>query len=185
MAIQDIVDALIRQTDDAIAAARAAHQQRLAVARATLDADLAQRKADIVRQKEDRKEQLRRKAQSMATGNRKNAVLQAKKDAVDGVFSRLTQDLAAQPDDAIEPLLRACLKQITVSGDLFPASRHAALLKRIAPSERFTIREPIAIDGGFRFVAKDREWDFSFAFLVENVLRPQVELSVSHDLFAA
>ena len=75
------------------------------------------------------------------------------------------------------------MKGITAKGEIHPSKAHAALLKKICPSEQFRIKEATNAKGGFLFISEKEEQDFTFEHLVEEVLRPKTELETSHTLF--
>lgn len=183
MALQDILDAIGSEIDKQIADARSAHQKQLSQIREESEQTLARKKQEITAQKERKKEQMRHKATSHAETLRRNAVLQKKRALLDNVYAAVTEELAKLPETKSERLLQACLARITTKGEIRPATAHAALLKRLASSEQFTVGEPIEAKGGFLFVSGKQEHDFRFETIVETIVRPRTELATSRSLF--
>lgn len=180
MALQDIITAIVSQSDREITSLREAHEQRMNAMREQHDATLRGLKGDMAEQVETRKSQLLLKMKTHAQVERRNRLSSVKQAVINAAFAETLAMLSALPDDKIEPLLRACLKRIKGNGVLHASKRHEALLKKIAPSEQFTIEcDPHAI-GGFRFVGKTSEADFTLEHLVHGVLRPMKELEVAH-----
>jgi vacuolar-type H+-ATPase subunit E/Vma4 len=135
-------------------------------------------------QKEKRKTQLQAKTQSHVAMQKQNAILKTQQKLLDKAYAGAVEKLSTLPDEKVEPIFRACLKDIKVKGAIYPAAKHASLLKKLAPSEQFSIEAPIEVKGGFRFVSEKIEEDCTFEYLVENVLRPRTELATAQSLFA-
>lgn len=184
MALQDILEAITAQADQQIATSRSEHQKRVSHMREAAERNHAKKKQDVATHKEKKKTQMKMKAEVHGETMRRNTVLQKKRELLDRLYSKVTDQLAALPDDKVEPLLRACLKNISAKGTIHPSEAHAALLKKIAPSEQFTIEKNVKAKGGFIFSSAKTEQDFTFEHLVQEWLRPQTELDVSHNLFA-
>lgn len=184
MALQDILDAISAQADQQIAEARSAHQKAITQMREASERSLARRRQEVAAQKEQKKKQLRAKAEAHAEALRRNAVLTKKQELLDRLFQKVTEELAAAPDGEVEDLLRACLKKIAQKGTIHASGKHAKLLKKLAPSEQFTMGKETNAKGGFLFISDTQEHDCTFEHLVAEMLRPQAELDVSHELFA-
>jgi len=184
MAIQDILAAITQQADQRIADARTAHQKQLTLCREQSERELAKRKQEIAAQKEQRKTQLKAKAENHAAMLKRNAQLKKKQELLDRTYQKVVQDLSALPDDQIEPLLRQCIKSIKNEGTIHASEKHANLVKKLADSGKFTIGDTIKAKGGFRFVSKTQEQDYTFEHLVQETLRPKTELEISQLLFA-
>jgi len=185
MALQDIIDAIVAQADRDIAALRADHEKRVLALKTAHDADRVALKAQTAKQLAERKDLLNRKTTAHLSVERRNRVAEARSTVLDVVFAEVVAGLASLPEAKIEVILRACLKNIRGEGTLLPSKRHEAILKKIAPSERFTIGEHCDAIGGFRFIGTSTEADYTFEHLVHGVLRPQKELEIALSLFGA
>lgn len=185
MALQDILGAISAEADRQISTARSAHQKQLSQIREQSERGTARRRQEIEALKENKIEQMRRKAEGHAETLRRHSLLETKRKLLDGVYDAVVEELGALPDQKVEPLLRSCLKRITAHGEIRPAARHAALLKRLAPSEQFTMGKPIEAKGGFLFVSEKREQDFRFETIVHDTLKPETELETSRALFGS
>lgn len=183
MPLKDIIAAIIAEADARIEQARAAHQKELTLLREQSEKRLSTRKQEIAASKEQKKVQLKAKAQAHADAQRRNAALRKKQELLDRLYSKVATDMGSLPADTVEDLLRKSLKTITEKGTIHPSAKHVDLLKKIAPSEQFTIGETIESTGGFRFVSQKQERDFTFEHLVQEVVRPATELEVSQKLF--
>ncbi len=184
MALQDILAAITANADKRIADARAEHQRSLTQLREESERKLAKKKQDLAVTKQQRMKQLEVKAHTHALAQKRNMVLSKKKELLDRVYGDVITSLAALQDKDIEPLLRACVKKISNKGAIFPSKKHADLLKKICPSEQFTLEKPTSAKGGFLFVSEKEEQDFTFEHIVEHTLRPKTELDVSTILFS-
>lgn len=183
MALQDILDAIIAQSDLQITTARSEHQKRVSQLREAAERTQAKKRQDLAAQKEKKKAQLKMKAEAHAEAMKRNTVLRKKRELLDRLYNKATDALASVGDEKIEPLLRAYLKEIPHNGNLHPSEAHAALLKKIAPSEQFSIEKPIKAKGGFLYTSVKTEEDNTFEHRMQEWLRPQTELYISKALF--
>ena len=184
MALQDILAAITAQADKKIEQARAALQKESGTLRQESEQRIAKRKQEIAVQKQQKLDQMKAKAQTHAAAVKRNAILSKKKELLDRLYGKVAADLAELSEKELEPLLRKCVKGIKAKGEIHPAKKHAALLKKICPSEQFRMKDPTDAKGGFLFVSEKEEQDFTFEHLVEEVLRPKTEIETSHTLFS-
>lgn len=184
MALQDILAAITAKADKKIEQARADLQKENSQLRQESEKRIAKRKQEIEVSKQQKLDQMKAKAETHASAVKRNAVLSKKKELLDRLYGKVAEDLAELSDKEIEPLLRKCVKGIKAKGEIYPSKKHAALLKKICPSEQFRIKDPKHFKGGFLFVSEREEQDFTFEHLVEEVLRPKTELETSHTLFS-
>jgi vacuolar-type H+-ATPase subunit E/Vma4 len=185
MALQDILNAITAQTDLQITEVRTAHQKKLTEMRESSERAHAKKKQEIAQQKEQRKLQLKAKAEAHAQSLKRNALLTRKQALLDKLYGKVVKDLAALPEKDVEALLRTCLKKIGQKGTIAPSKKHEVLLKRIAPSQQFKMEKGTDAAGGFMFSSEKQEYDFTFEHLVSEYLRPETELEVSHTLFTS
>lgn len=185
MALQDIITAITSQADHDIAALRGAHEHRVREMRTKHKGALDSLRSTMLRDVDTRKSQLLLKVKTHSAVERRNRISAVKQSVINAAFAEAIAMLAALPDDKVEPLLRACLKRIKGNGTLHPSKRHEALLKKIAPSEQFTIGPVTDAIGGFRFVGTTSEADYTFEHIVHGVLRQKKELDVAHLLFTS
>jgi len=181
--LKDILEAITAETDKQIAAARSEHQRGLTDLREQSERRLSTRKQEIAVSKEQRKGQFKAKAEAHAESHKRNALLSKKRELLDRVYAKVANDLSKIPDDKAEKLLRTCLKKISDKGEIFPSKKHEALLKKIAPSEQFSLKNASDATGGFLFSSKTQEYDCTFEHLVQEWLRPKTELEAAHLLF--
>jgi len=185
MALQDIITAIVAETDHEIMTLRAAHKERTTAQRKKHEEDLKTLRTTINEQVEIRKSQLLLRTKTHAAVDRRNRVSSAKQSVINAAFAEALAMLAVLPEDKAEKLLRSFLKRISGKGVLRASKRHEALLKKIAPSEQFTVESHPKAIGGFYFIGDRSEADFTFEHLVHGVLRPMKELEIAHLLFAS
>lgn len=185
MALQDIITAITSQADRDIAALRSAHEQRAAEMRTKQRGALDSLRSTMLRDVETRKSQLLLKVKTHAAVERRNRISGVKQSVINAAFAEAIAILSALPDEKVEPLLRACLKQIKGKGTLHASKRHETLLKKIAPSEQFTIGGVADAIGGFRFVGATSEADYTFECLVHGILRQKKGLDIANLLFTS
>lgn len=184
MALQDILAAITALADQRIADARQAHKQSLTQLREDSERSLATKKQELASQKQKKMNQLAAKANTHAHAVQRNAILQKKKELLDRTYAEVMKELTSLDAKDLETLLRACLKRIKHKGEIHPSKKHADLLKKICPSEQFTMKDATNAKGGFLFISDKEDQDFTFEYLVEHELRPKTELTTSQLLFS-
>lgn len=162
MALADILAAIAQQAEKQIADLVAAAARDKEALKKQADEAIAAYENELHAQTEQQKKQLKKKAETEVEMNRKKALLQAKRDALDAVYAKVLEEVQKLPA-AKKKKLEDALK--------------AALKGRKGKTE--SVKE-----GGFIFVSDNAEEDYSFEHLVNEVLRPQTELDVSANLFA-
>ena len=181
MAFQDILDAIIAQSDKQIEQARSAHQKTLTSLKEQSAQRTAGRKQDIAVQTDAKKKQLEAKAQAHGHMMNRNAVLRAKQTSIDSLYDDVLAKLLTLPEDKLKTLLEACLGKLPKEGTLMPSKQHEAAIKKIAGG--MTMGDSIDAQGGFIFVTDKQEYNFTFEHLVQTSLRPATEIEVAHSLF--
>ena len=184
MALHDILSAITAEADKQIAALKAQHERTIADAASRADHELDRVTADLDLQKAQKSEQLIRKARQNAEQIRRNALLQRKREILDTLYASVLDRLSQESDAVLEPLFAACLSRLT-GGEIRPAKKHLALLKKLSAGKGFTIGESIDALGGFRCISKTREEDCRLESIVQDLLRPRTELAISEQLFPA
>ena len=183
MALQDILAAITADADRKIEQARTEHQKSLTALREESERRIAKRKQEIAVQKQQKINQLTTKAQTHASVYQRNAILTKKKELLDATYASAVEEFCKINDTDAEALLRACLKQIKGKGEIHPSATHEKLLKKICPSEQFTMKSATKAKGGFLFISKETEQDFTFESLIQDIIRPKTELQIANVLF--
>ena len=183
MALQDILKAIIAEADQQIESERKVHQKHLSTLKEQSEQRTAKRKQEIAVQKESRKDQMRAKSEAHAQMIERNAELKKKQELLDDLFGKVVTELGKMSDNEVEEFLNKCVKSIHAHGEILPSKAHADLLKRIAPSEKFKIGEPISASGGFIFISNKEEQDFTFEHLVSSYLKPKMEVEIANEIF--
>lgn len=183
MALQDILDAIIAQADEQIAQARSEHNKRMSALREESEQALTDSKQQLALQKEERKDQMRRKAHVHAQMLQRNAELAKKQELLDRLYSDTVTALTKLPGKEQESFLERCLKSIKGKGTVRPAKEHAASLKKLLPKD-MELGDPVDAAGGFIFLSEKEERDFTFEHLVSSALRPSTEVESAESLFA-
>lgn len=184
MALHDILAAIAAEADKQIAALKAQHERTVADAQSNASRELERITADLRAQQTQKSLQVTRKAKQQAEQIRRNAVLQHKRKTLGAVYASVVDSLSKESDATLEPLFEALLSRQS-GGEILPAKKHAALLKKlIAGKQRFTLGESIDAKGGFLCVSKTREEDCRLESIVHDIVRPRTELAVSAQLFS-
>lgn len=185
MALQDILDAIAHEADDTIAAAQEQHAKKMQQMREAHEQVIAKKRAQIHEQKEQKKRQMKEKAESHARMLKSKLILAKKQELIDRLYGDVLTALASLPSDRAQTFLAEALKQVrATSGEIQPASAHAQSIKKLLP-EGMSLGEPLDATGGFRFVSDEQEQNFTFEFLVQNLLRPLTEVKTARKLFPA
>ena len=181
---EDIIDAIVAQTDEQIAQHRSAHQKHLSELREKSERNVASKKQEVSRSKEERKEQMIAKAHAHAAMFVRNAELSKKQELLNTLYEEVGKKLGNLPKDKLEGILKKLLSQIHAAGSLNAAKPHADLVQTLA-SNNFTVGETIDGVGGFVFHSDKQERDCTFEHLVLSVLRPATEVDSATSLFSA
>lgn len=185
MALHDILSAIVSEADKQIAAHKTQHERTVTDAQTKANQELERLTADLEAQVAQKSDQMTRKAHQRAEQIRRNAVLQRKREMLDAMYTSILDRLSKESDATLEPLFASLLSKLS-GGEILPAKKHEALLKKlIGGHKQFTMGDSIDAKGGFRCVSKTREEDFRLETIVHEVLRPRTELSVSEHLFPA
>jgi vacuolar-type H+-ATPase subunit E/Vma4 len=182
MPLQDILNAIVAQTDQKITEERSAHQKKLSAMREASERSLSTKKQDLALQKEKKKAQLHAKAEAHADAVLRNALLSKKRELLDQLYSKALTELSSLPDEKVEPLLATFLQKISAKGSIIPSDNHLKLLKKLV-KDGLQVEKPVKGAGGFLFVSNLQEQDFTFEHIVQEWLRPKTELNVSKKLF--
>jgi vacuolar-type H+-ATPase subunit E/Vma4 len=183
MALQDILHAITHEADERIKAAQSEHKQKMKASREAHELALLDIQQRINEQKKRKMTQLKERAVGHAHMMLSHSLLQKKQELLKETYDETVEALCAMPAAKQEAFLKQCLEAIDVKGTIHPAKPHAALLKKLAGSD-FKVGEPIEAKGGFRFVGDKQERDYTFEFLVLEVLRHATEVDAAHTLFS-
>ncbi|OGG92049.1 hypothetical protein A3H16_01390 [Candidatus Kaiserbacteria bacterium RIFCSPLOWO2_12_FULL_53_8] len=184
MAIDNILAAITQETDRRIAGAKEAHAKRIAMLRDESAQRIRTRKQEIDAQHKQEIDDLRLKAETHRSQQRRNGILNKKQELLERCYSDVQKALAKSDTATLGAFLVSCLKGISGAGEVRPVAAHKALLEKIADKSRFTIGKSIDAVGGFVFVSDKQEHDYTFERFVTATLRPQTEVEVSQALFA-
>lgn len=182
MALQDIIAAIIAQADAQISDKRSMLNKKLSELKEESERSTAGKKQEIAQQKEERKNQMRAKAQARAQMIERSAELAKKQELLDRLYADTITALTKLPEKDQESFLERCLKKVKGKGVLRPAKGHAASLKKLLPKD-VELGDPIEAEGGFIFQSEKEERDFTFEHLVQSALRPSTEVESAQALF--
>jgi vacuolar-type H+-ATPase subunit E/Vma4 len=184
MALNDILKAITEDADKRIADAKATHDTRIRLMRDEGQRTELQKRQSISELRDQKMRQLKERAQSHARMLRGKKILSKKQEYATKVYADVMNALSAAPKKDIESFLEKALSMVKGPGVIHPAAAHADFIKKHLPSG-CTLGDAIATAGGFRFVSGKHEHDFTFEFLVNNVLRAKTEARVASAIFPA
>lgn len=182
MALQDILQAITDEADTRISEAQAAHKKTMKEMKDQHDASLSAALSRIRQHKEQRKRQMRSRAEAQARMVSSHALLNRKRQLLDRLYDGVVEGLAKLPAAKADHLLAACIKRLRGKGTIHPSAAHGSHLKKLAGSA-FAMGEPVESAGGFRFVGDTEDHDYTFEFLAHRVLRPDTEIDAARRLF--
>lgn len=182
MAFDDILAAIIAQTDEHIAQARQAHQQQLAMLKTDSETQLQTLEDDISAQKEAKKTSMLQKATTHSESIVKNAELQVKQDLLNALFEQVLTHLTQISKEDTTKLLTSYLSSLPKEGVIKPSKKHQALITELAKGH--TIGEPIEATGGFIFESAKIEKNCTYEHIVAEEIRLHSELTSASQLFA-
>lgn len=185
MALHDLINSIVLEADQQIAAAKEAHSAHLKDMASDHNAKLEKVRKTTQDRLNQKKRSLREKAESLGRISAGKQLLLEKNAAVDALYDRVLADLSSLPKAELREFLAACLKQVgDEGGTLHPAPVHADILRELAKD--MTIGAPLKhASGGFTVASAKREWNFTFEFLVRDMLRPATEIDAASQLLTA
>lgn len=186
MALHDLLQSIVHEADEQIAIAKKQHADRLKTMSAAHASALQQFRSTTEQRTQQKKRSLREKAESLGRINKAHTVLQHKNAALDALFASVLQKLVSLPAKDLTSFFRLCFDRIgTAQGVLHAAPQHEELLRSMVTAS-VTIGSPLPrSSGGFILTSPQREWNFTFDFLVHQLLRPMTEISSASRLFTA
>ncbi len=185
MALHDILQAITAEADRQIADLQAAHKQSMKDLKDSHEKEYFSALKQIDRQKDEKIHQMRSRVEGHAQMIVRHAVLRKKRELLDQFYAQIAASLAKMPSAQLESLYSNCLARITVAGEVLPTKGQEELLKKLlAKRDDLTLGAVTPGNGGFRFIGKTEDHDYTFEFLVSQLLRPATELSVARELFS-
>ena len=183
MALSHILAAITAEADAQIADASAKHDAAVRSMNEGHAAAMRDVAASIKQKKQERMNQLRRRAEDHTEMLRRHAVLERKQSILDDFYDNVIRELAALPANKTEQLLSGWVKHLPKGGRILPSKIHEGVLKKIGGGHEFG--PSIAAKGGFRFEGEREDRDYTYEFLVAEILRPATEISVANQIFSA
>lgn len=179
MALPDILELIVANTEKEIADAQAAQRQTIAALRHQSEREQQSELEEIQHQKEKKKDSMRARAEGHGIMMKRHSLLRKKQEVIAALYEgEVMKQLLALPEATLEKFFKHCLERIDTPGVVRPAKAHAALLKRACHGTHHTLGETIDAQGGFVVSSDKREDDLTFEFLIREVLKPRTELSV-------
>jgi vacuolar-type H+-ATPase subunit E/Vma4 len=180
MSLQHLLDAITAHANEEITKAENAAALRMSQKKEAQTKALSARMAEIDDQVEKRKTMLRAKAETHAKLSTRSGALSHKQGKIDEVFATVMEQASALTDKDVEPLLAALIKSLPNDGEIRPAKKHEALIKKLAGNRQ--VSASIDAKGGFLFVSKTQERNCTFEHLILTELRARKELDVARAL---
>lgn len=183
MALQNILDAIVREADERIAHEAAKQRADLKRLREESERRLAAARTQIADQKERKIRQIREKAEARGYLLQRQALLAKKQECMDRLYGMVMDSLLALPARTTESFLKHCLSVTPGKGVVRATKNHEAIIKKLLPKD-CEMGATLDARGGFRFSSDREEYNFSYEFLIESVLRPLTDVTSAHDLFS-
>ncbi len=182
MALADILQAITAEASAQVQSLKEAGQARAKELKTQQTAALKDFRAKAQREREARVHRLRALCESQAAMKARHELLLRKQEHLAAVYDGVLEALLALPDAEVKNLLSGFIKQLPEGGTIRPSVQHAALLKTLAKD--YKLGDEIEAKGGFQYVGPREDRDYSFAFIVQEMLRPQTEINTANSLFA-
>lgn len=185
MAFHDILQHILEDAEARIATAKNDQRQRLATARVTNERETDAELARIRQTKEAKKIQMRERAESHSIMARRHAVLKKKQELIGKVYEEVLMQMESMPESQLEKFFAACLERVHGEGTVSASAKHEGILKKLIQNSSLKMGEPMKTNGGFIVSTETQNFDFSFPFLVQELLRPRTELEVLRSVLPA
>ncbi len=183
MALADILQAITDETDAQLAAIKSENKACEKTMNAQHDAALAARRASAERDRQAQIAHLRSQAENQASMYARHAILGCKQDLLGELYASVIDALLALSAAETERMLKAFLSELPATGEIRPTKAHAPLLRKLATSHH--IGEVIEARGGFRYIGSLEDRDYTFEFLVSELLRPATEITAARQMFGS
>lgn len=184
MALSHILSAITAEVDAELSELRAAHAARMKQMEEKHQEQLAAMKTSIAQQKAQRMHQLKKRTEGHINMLTRHAVLQRKQELINELFQSVATGLAKLSDHDAERMLTHWIKTLPKGGTIIPSKKHEALIKKIV-GNAYVVAEAGSFAGGFQYIGEKVDRNYTFAFLVENILRPAFEIEAASKLFAS
>lgn len=182
MALTDIRQAITSEADATLKTLVANHAAAVQSLKDAHKQSLQAIRQSVAQQKTQKLHQLRSRAEGHANMLTRHAVLQRKQEILNDLYASVAASLAQLPEAELEKMLRHWISTLPEGGTILPAKPHAGLIKKLAGKHE--IGEPISASGGFRYVGTREDRDCTFEFIIQEVLRPETEISIANQLFS-
>ncbi len=185
MALADILRAITEEANAELARLEHAFQEESQKCIAQHAQDLADIERSVTAQKEQKKHMLQLKAEGHAKMQTRHALLSKKQEVLEGFYNDVLQALLDLDSEKKDAFFALCLASTKASaGVLRFAKDHEKHAAKLAKGD-ITCGDSINAKGGFILVTDEREYNFTFESLVQELLRPSTEISVASALFSA
>lgn len=183
MALSHILHAITAEADAEIRTLQKKHDDTVHA----LDSDhataLTNIRQGIAQKKSERLRSLRTRAEGHVNMKKRHAILRRKQEILDALYADVSKSLTTLPPATIEKMITLWVQNLPCAGVIRPSVLHEAFLKKVCGSKH-TVSAPVAhISGGFLFESEKIDRDYSFEFLVRELLRPATEINSAHQLF--
>lgn len=130
---------------------------------------------------------MERKTKTLIETERKSIILDEKRRVLDKVFADAVGKMASMPKEKAEEIMLGFFTKIQDDeGIVYPAKNQAAVVSSAMKkaNKSFTMGEERQdVQGGFVFIGKTTEADFSFDSIVAKEIKPKLELEIAKFLF--
>ncbi len=182
MALQNILDAIVADADKRIADLTAAHKQFLKDLRDQSDRNIERKQLQIAEQRDQKMRQMKEKTESHANMHTSKTLLSLKQEYMDRLYAEALQHIVALPANKAEAFLAECMKHVHGKGIILPSASQKALIQKLLPNG-VTLGDSLQSVGGFRFISDTIEQDFTYEFLIHQLLRDATEVTAGNLLF--
>ncbi len=135
---------------------------------------------------EQKSQEMERKTKTLAESERKNLFLNKKRALLEKAFNEAKKELSKMPEkDLVEAFVAFLTTIDEKDGTIYPAKGQKGIIEKAlkTASKNYKTGEEKDFAGGFLFVGKSSEIDFSFDSIVDKNVRPKVELKIAKILF--
>ncbi len=138
----------------------------------------------VTAQKKQKMHHLQLKAEGHAKMQTRHALLQKKQEILEEVYQHVLQKLLALDTKSLDAFFALCKETAGVQkGVVHMAKAHQKHGDTLVTKE-LTLGESIDAKGGFTIVTEEKVFNFTFEFLVSELLRPSTEISLASSLFS-
>lgn len=183
MALSHIFHAITAEAEAEMQALRLEHAAKMQAEETDQKRAIEHARHAITLKKTDRLRSLRSRAEGHVRMKTRHATLRRKQEILDAIYEKkVLSALRALPSTKTESMLKQWIDSIPEKGTILPSVSQESQIRKIC-GDRHVIGDVIDVAGGFRYIGPTQDREYTYEFLVHEILRPSTEIALAHKMF--